>query len=50
MHSFQGFLRVFEEMDDIVIDVPFAFELLEKIKSKSEALGFYPDGVDLPQR
>ncbi|XP_017465428.1 PREDICTED: programmed cell death protein 4-like [Rhagoletis zephyria] len=47
-----GFLRVFEEMPDIVIDVPYAYELLDTIKSKSEKLGFFPEELEkqMPQR
>lgn len=40
--SFKGFLRVFEAMPDIVIDVPFAYDLLDSIKNKAETMGFFP--------
>lgn len=41
-----GFLRVFEEMPEIVIDVPYAYELLESIKNKSVKLGYFPEELD----
>lgn len=52
LHFQQGFLRVFEEMPEIVIDVPFAYELLDSIKSKSEKLGYFPEELekDMPSR
>lgn len=45
-------MRVFEEMPDIVIDVPYAYELLDTIKGKSEKLGFFPEELEkqMPQR
>lgn len=47
-----GYLRVFEEMPDIVIDVPFAYEILETIKTKAEKLESFPNELEkeMPQR
>lgn len=39
-------MRVFEEMPEIVIDVPFAYELLDTIKEKSQKLGFFPEELE----
>lgn len=41
-----GFLRVFEEMPDIVIDVPFAYDILDDIKNRSKKLGFFPEELE----
>ena len=39
-------------MPEIVIDVPFAYELLDKIKNKCVKLGFFPDELEkeMPSR
>ncbi|XP_015786262.1 programmed cell death protein 4 [Tetranychus urticae] len=37
-----GFNRVYEEMPDICIDVPLAYQILEKFINKATALGFLP--------
>ncbi|KAF7490664.1 hypothetical protein SSS_05079 [Sarcoptes scabiei] len=47
-----GYLRVFEEMPEIVIDVPYAYEILETIKSKAEKLDSFPEELvkEMPTR
>lgn len=48
----KGYLRVFEEMPEIVIDVPYAYEILETIKSKAEKLDSFPEELvkEMPTR
>lgn len=48
----QGFLRIFNDMTDIVLDVPNAYHMLSKFVDKGEAAGFVRPAVaeQLPQR
>ena len=48
----QGFLRVFNDITDIVLDVPNAYHTLGKFVEKSTAAGFVSSQVaaETPQR
>ena len=41
--SFQGFLRVFEDMPDIILDVPLAGTVLERFVDQCHKAGFITD-------
>lgn len=47
-----GFRRVYEEINDISLDVPLAYPLLERLISKCNSKGFFPAVLieELPQR
>ncbi|CAG0897625.1 unnamed protein product [Darwinula stevensoni] len=47
-----GFLRVYEDMPDICLDVPAAYYMLEKVVNKCQAAGFLSNDVisKLPSR
>ncbi|KAK7571101.1 hypothetical protein V9T40_014705 [Parthenolecanium corni] len=41
----RGFLRVFEDMPDIILDIPLAYTVLERFVEKCSKAGFIPDDV-----
>jgi len=41
----QGFLRVFEDLPDICIDVPAVYTLIERFVNKAQTSGFILDEV-----
>lgn len=48
----QGFQRVYEDMPDIVLDVPLAYIMLDRFVERSSRAGFLTDKVikNLPSR
>lgn len=38
----KGFMRIYEEMAEISIDVPLAYTVLDKFLAKCESAGFLP--------
>lgn len=50
--SFQGFLRVFDDMADIVLDVPLAYIILDRFVERCNRAGFITDKIlnNMPSR
>lgn len=42
---FQGFLRVYEDMPDICLDVPLAYTVLERFVERCHNEGFLSEGL-----
>ncbi len=42
---FQGFLRVYEDMPDIILDVPLAYTVLERFVNKCHKAGFISEDL-----